>query len=70
MACTNSCVLFAKPIELKTDDGRRLDIGLVGEVDRVNSELIINLCAAGTIPVIAPIGMKDMPPKENIREEY
>ena len=65
----SSCVLFAKPIELKTDDGRRLDVGLVGEVDRVNSELIVNLCAAGTIPVIAPIGIDRSGQKLNINAD-
>ena len=65
----SSCVLFAKPIELKTDDGRRLDIGLVGEVNSVNSELITNLCAAGTIPVIAPIGIDRTGQKLNINAD-
>jgi acetylglutamate kinase len=64
-----SCVIFAKPLELKTQDGRRLDLGLVGEVDKVNSELIVNLCAAGTIPVIAPIGIDKNGQKLNINAD-
>ncbi len=65
----SSCVLFAKPLELRSDDGRKLDIGLVGEVETVNAELLTNLCAAGTIPVIAPIGIDKNGRKHNINAD-
>lgn len=65
----SSCVLFAKPLDLKTEDGRRLDIGLVGEVEKVNAELLRNLCASGTIPVIAPIGIDKTGKKLNINAD-
>ena len=44
---------------VKGDDGRRsrVDIGLVGEVDHVNPDVIRTLEAANFIPVIAPTGV-------------
>jgi len=47
--------LFAETLRLNSDDGRKLDLGLVGRVTGVNGELLKTLCAAGTIPVIASI---------------
>jgi acetylglutamate kinase len=45
-------------IVVKGDNGRRehVDIGLVGEVDRVNPEVIRTLEEKDFIPVIAPVG--------------
>ncbi len=44
---------------VRDESGRRspVDIGLVGEVDEVNPEVIRTLDAANFIPVIAPIGI-------------
>lgn len=52
----SSCVLAARTLRLTGEDGRKIDLGLVGEVVEVNSSLLKTLCAAGTIPVIAPGG--------------
>ena len=41
----------------RTADGTMADIGLVGEVDAVNPELIRRLEEDGFIPVIAPVGV-------------
>ena len=41
----------------RTADGTMADIGLVGEVDAVNPEVIRLLEADGFIPVIAPVGV-------------
>ena len=51
----SSCVLFAEQLFLSGEGGRRLDIGLVGQVSDVNAKLLRTLCAARVIPVIAPI---------------
>jgi len=51
----SSCVLFAEPLKLLADDGRKLDLGLVGKINDVNGHLLKTLCEAGTIPVIASI---------------
>jgi acetylglutamate kinase len=41
------------------DDGEPLvvDLGFVGEPDRIDTTVIDTICAAGMIPVIAPIGV-------------
>ncbi|MDD5327921.1 MAG: acetylglutamate kinase [Phycisphaerae bacterium] len=51
----SSCVLFAEVLRLPGENGRKIDLGLVGEVTEVNSELLKTLCADGIIPVIAPV---------------
>jgi acetylglutamate kinase len=51
----SSCVLLAEPLRLHNGDGRKIDLGLVGTVTDVNASLLKTLCAAGTIPVIAPV---------------
>lgn len=50
----SSCVLFGEKLFLE-QDGRKIDIGLVGKVSQVNHKLLELLCQADTIPVIAPI---------------
>ncbi len=51
----SSCVLFGEKLFLHEDDGRKIDLGSVGQVTGVNAELVRLLCQAGTIPVIAPL---------------
>lgn len=51
----SSCVLFAEPLHLTGDKGRKLDLGLVGKICEVNGHLLKTLCQAGTIPVIASV---------------
>ena len=50
-----SCVVFGKRLFLEGEGGRKIDIGMVGEVDWVNAPLIDALLESGVIPVIAPI---------------
>jgi acetylglutamate kinase len=49
-----SGVLFGEKLFLE-QDGRRIDIGMVGRVTSVNARLVHLLCEADTIPVIAPL---------------
>jgi acetylglutamate kinase len=51
----SSNVLFAEMLRLDGDNGRKLDLGLVGKVVSTNTALIKALLEAGTIPVIASI---------------
>jgi acetylglutamate kinase len=51
----SSCVLTGETLRLNGENGRKIDLGLVGQVVEVNAHLLKALCAAGTIPVIAPI---------------
>jgi len=65
----SSCVLSAEQIRLQGNDGRRLDIGLVGEVTEVNGKLLEALCASGTIPVISPIALDRAGGKLNVNAD-
>src|SRR3989440_8864267 len=51
----SSVVLFAEKTYLQTPDGRRIDLGLVGEVKNVNARLLQLLVQADSIPCIATI---------------
>ncbi|MEN6386240.1 MAG: acetylglutamate kinase [Phycisphaerales bacterium] len=53
----SSCVLFADPLRFTDEQGRKIDLGLVGDVKSVNAQLLKTLCASGTIPVIAPVAI-------------
>ena len=65
----SSCVVFGSRLRLAGDEGRQIDIGLVGEVERVNGELLSAVLAAGTIPVIAPIARDATGGKLNINAD-
>src|SRR5947208_15234154 len=51
-----SNVLFAEKTFLQGPDGRRIDLGFVGEVKSVNARLLQLLVQADAIPVSATIG--------------
>src|SRR5213082_355687 len=51
----SSVVLFAEKTYLQGDGGRRIDLGLVGEVKSVNARLLQLLVQADSIPCIATI---------------
>ena len=65
----SSCVLFAEPLKLENDDGRKLDLGQVGQVNKINEDILMKLCKTGTIPVIAPIGIDKAGEKLNINAD-
>ncbi len=44
-------------VESETEAGKMLDIGYVGEIERIDPSLIHHLDAADFIPVVAPIGV-------------
>lgn len=64
-----SCVVFGQRMFLEGDGGRRIDIGLVGEVRWVNADLLGAVCDAGYIPVIAPIARDAAGGKLNINAD-
>jgi acetylglutamate kinase len=51
----SSVVLFAEKTYLNAPDGRKIDLGLVGEVRSVNARLLQLLVQADSIPCIATI---------------
>jgi len=65
----SSCVLFAEPLRLAGENGRKIDVGLVGQVTEVNAHLLKALCEAGTIPVIAPIAKDKVGGKLNVNAD-
>ena len=69
MHTLSSCVLFAEPLRLKAEDGRKLDLGLVGKMTEVNGHVLKTLCKSGTIPVIAPIAQGKKSGKLNVNAD-
>ncbi|MDD5134994.1 MAG: acetylglutamate kinase [Phycisphaerae bacterium] len=65
----SSCVLFGQPLRLTDTDGKKIDLGLVGDVTAVNGQLLKTLCANGTIPVIAPIAIDRAGGKLNVNAD-
>ena len=64
-----SCALFAEQLRLAGEDGRKLDVGLVGKVVSVNGQLLRKLCADGTIPVIASVAKDKAGGKLNVNAD-
>ncbi|NLW85167.1 MAG: acetylglutamate kinase [Phycisphaerae bacterium] len=65
----SSCVVFAEPMRLQGEDGRKLDLGLVGKVFDINSELLTTLCQSGVIPVVAPVARAKTGGKLNVNAD-
>jgi acetylglutamate kinase len=65
----STCVLFAEQIRLAGDNDRKIDIGLVGQITDINASLLKTLCAAGTIPVIAPVASDKAGGKLNVNAD-
>src|ERR1700679_1342625 len=65
----SSVVLFAEKIYLTGPDGRKIDLGYVGEVTEVNARLLQLLVQADSIPVIATIARDDAGGKLNINAD-
>lgn len=65
----SSCVLFAESLRLTGEDGRKIDLGFVGAVSDVNSELVKTLCDTGKIPVIAPVASDKKGGKFNVNAD-
>ena len=65
----SSCVLFAETLRLKGEDGRKLDVGLVGRITEINGHLLKTFCEAGTIPVIASVAQDRSGGKLNVNAD-
>src|SRR4029450_1521776 len=61
----------ARKMMLRSDDerGELVDIGLVGEIDRIDPELIALLDSRDFIPVVAPIGVGEQGEAYNINAD-
>ena len=65
----SSTVLFAEKTFLQGEDGRKIDLGLVGEVKDVNARLLDLMVAADAIPVIATIARDQAGGKLNVNAD-
>jgi acetylglutamate kinase len=65
----SSCVLFAEPLRLAGENGRKLDLGLVGQIVEVNGQLLKTLCVDGTISVIASVAKDKAGGKLNVNAD-
>ena len=65
----SSCVLFAETMRLTGEDGRKRDLGLVGQVTNINAQLLKTLCADRTIPVIASVAKDRAGGKLNVNAD-
>lgn len=69
MHSLSSCAVFAEPLRLEDEDGRKLDLGLVGKVSNINADLLTTLCNSGVIPVIAPVARAQAGGKLNVNAD-
>jgi acetylglutamate kinase len=65
----SSCVVFGERTFLEGEGGRRIDVGFVGRATEVNAKVLQLLCAAETIPVIAPIARDKSGSKLNMNAD-
>lgn len=65
----SSCVLFAETLRLAGEDGRKIDIGFVGQLTSANGNLLKKMCADGTIPVIASVALDKAGGKLNVNAD-
>ncbi len=65
----STCVLFAEPLRLDGENGRTLDVGLVGQTAEVNGHILKTLCNNGTIPVIASVAQGKNGGKLNVNAD-
>lgn len=61
--------LIASPLQVTSDDGSPVDLGHVGQVDRVDRELLARICSTGTIPVIPSIALDEHGHRLNINAD-
>jgi acetylglutamate kinase len=65
----SSVVLFAEKTYVTAPDGRRIDLGLVGEVKNVNARLLKLLVQADSIPCIATIARDEAGGRLNVNAD-
>lgn len=65
----SSCAVFADPLRMENEEGRKLDLGLVGKVIDINTQLLMTLCGTGVIPVIAPVARAKTGGKLNVNAD-
>ncbi len=54
----------------EVNDGQIIDLGFVGDVERINTGIVLTVTAQGFIPVIAPTGIGEDGKTYNINADY
>ncbi len=62
-------VLYGQPMQLRDQSGEPIDLGLVGEVTRVDGQAIRRLCSRGVVPVIPSMCLTDDGRKLNVNAD-
>ena len=62
-------VLFVERLVLKDESGQPVDLGLVGDVTRVDSDTIVDLCAHGVVPIIPSMCLDESGAKLNVNAD-
>jgi len=62
-------VLFGERLVLRDESGDPVDLGLVGNVTRVDSGTIVDLCARGVVPVIPSMCLDESGAKLNVNAD-
>lgn len=62
-------VLFGEQIQLPGEGGQLLDLGLVGEVTRVDTAPIVRLCDEGVVPVIPSMAITEGGQRLNVNAD-
>lgn len=65
----SSCAVFAEQLRLEGENGRKVDLGLVGKCSDINADLLVTLCKSGVIPVIAPVARAKTGGKLNVNAD-
>jgi len=65
----SSPVLYGRRLEIQDDQGQPVDLGLVGEVTRIDRQVIDNLCYAGQVPFIPSMCLDDDGQKLNVNAD-
>lgn len=65
----SSCVLAAEKLRLEGENGRKLDIGLVGTIISVNGTLLKTLCTDGMVPVMSSVALDRNGGKLNVNAD-
>jgi acetylglutamate kinase len=62
-------VLYGDKLQLDDGDGGLLDLGFVGQVNRVDKETILDLCGQGVVPVIPSLCIDESGQKYNVNAD-
>ncbi len=62
-------VLVAEQLTLKAEDGSEVDLGHVGHVTSVNTDVLRRICSTGTIPIIPSIALDENGHRYNVNAD-